>query len=127
MRKIILLCLSFSFLLLSRSNYGKKIKINDNLEVYLKGDNVSETDAKKLGNYITTLMTDSKNDKSFQLSKDSGAYVVKMVVDEDKLKADSSIDVSFIALKSLIELEVFKNSKVKLVITDNQFKDIRSF
>jgi hypothetical protein len=127
MRKIILLCLSFSFLLISCSNYVKKVKINDNLEVYLKGDNVSETDAKKLGNYITTLMTDSRNDKSFQLSKDSGTYVVKMVVDEDKLKADSTIDVSFIALKSLIELEVFKNSKVKLVITDNQFKDIRSF
>lgn len=107
--------------------YGKKVTINDNLEVFMKGDNVTEDDAKKLGNYFAETWKENKNDKSFQLSKDASGYVVKMVVDEEKLKADSSLNVSFMAIQILLEAEVFKGSKVKLVLTNNKFKDIKSF
>lgn len=54
-------------------------------------------------------------------------YVVKMVVDEDKLKQNSTADVGFSALKTLIEAEVFDNKQVKFVLTDNTFKDIKSY
>lgn len=111
---------------LACNNYGKKVKINQFLEVYLKGDSVTENDAKKLGNYIAGLSKDT-NEKSFQLSKDSGAYEVRMVVDKEKLKADTTLDVSFLAFKSLLELEVFKQSKVKFIVTDNVFKDLKSY
>lgn len=127
MRKIFLLLPFFLLVLVACNNYGKKVKINDTLEVYLKGDSVTENDAKKLGNYISNLTKDSKNEKSFQLSKDSGSYVVKMVVDGDKVKTDSTLDASFMAFKALIELEVFKNNKVKFVITDNKFNDLKAF
>ena len=111
----------------SCNNYGKKVKIDDTMEVYLKGDSVTEAQAKKLGKYLTELWKESKNEKSLQLSKDSGMYIVKMVVDEDKLKQDTTADVSFIALKTLLESEVFDNKQVKFVLTDNTFKDIRSY
>jgi hypothetical protein len=50
-----------------------------------------------------------------------------MVVDEAKVKADSSLDVSFMAIRTLIADEVFKGSKVILVITNNEFKDIKTY
>lgn len=50
-----------------------------------------------------------------------------MVVDEEKIKTDSTLDVSFMALRMLIEEQVFKGSKVKLILTNNKFKDLKTF
>jgi hypothetical protein len=97
------------------------------MEVYLKGDSVNENQAKKMGEYLVKLWNDSKQQKSLQLSKDSGLYVVKMVVDEDKVKKDTTVDVAFIALKTLLETEVFNNQQIKFVLTDNTFNDIKSY
>lgn len=126
MRKLWLLgCVVF--LLVACNDYGKKIKINDSLEVYVKGKDVSDNDAKKLGDYLAKLSADSKNQKSLQLSKDSGKFVVRMVVDEDRMKADSVSDVNFLALKTLVETEVFNGQPIKFVLTDNRFKDFKSY
>lgn len=105
--------------------YGKKIKINEHTEIFIKND-ATEEDAKKLGNYIDSTWKEQKNSKSFQLSKDSGNYTLKMVVDEEKVKNDSSLDVSFQAIQFLIEDQVFKGSKVTLILTDNKFNDIKT-
>jgi hypothetical protein len=109
------------------SPYGKKVTINNSLEIYIKGDSTTETDARKLGDYLTKTWKDITNKKSFQLIKENGGYTVKMVVDTEKLKADSTLDISFMALRMLIADEVFKGSKVKLVLTDNKFKDVKTF
>lgn len=127
MKKIILPLLLLMIIIGSCSTYGKKVKISDRVEVYMKGDGVTEAEAKKLGTYIDTLWKEQTNMKSFQLSKDSGQYVVRMVVDEEKLKADTSLNVSFMAIQILFETQVFPGDKVKLVLTDNAFKDIKSF
>jgi hypothetical protein len=116
-----------AFVLVSCNNYGKKVKIDDTMEVYLKGDSVNENQAKQMGNYLVKLWSDSKQQKSLQLSKDSGLYIVKMVVDEDKFKKDTTVDVAFIALKTLLETEVFNNQQIKFVLTDNTFNDIKSY
>ena len=130
MTKILSTLLLINILLFSAcglSGYGKKVIINDKLEVYLKGDNVTEADARKLGAYIDTTWKDATNKKSFQLCKDSGQYVVRMVVDEKKVKSDNSLDVSFMALQMLFESQVFNNNKVKLILTDDHFKDVKTF
>lgn len=128
MRKLsIILSSLFALMLLSCNDYGKKVKIDDTMEVYMKGDSVNENQAKKIGNYLVKLWSDSKQKKSLQLTKDSGMYVVKMVVDEARLKQDSTIDMSFMALKTLLETEVFDNQQIKFVLTDNTFKDIRAY
>lgn len=108
------------------SDFGKKVKINDRLEVYIK-DGATEEDAKKLGTYIDTTWKENRNMISFQLLKDSGNYTVKMVVDQEKVKQDSTLDASFIAIKYLLEQDVFTGNKVKLVLTDDHFKDLKSF
>lgn len=128
MRKLSVMFASlFALALVSCNNYGKKITIDDTMEVYMKGDSVNENQAKKIGNYLVKLWSDSKQKKSLQLTRDSGTYVVKMVVDESKLKKDSTIDLSFMALKTLLEAEVFNNQQIKFVLTDNTFKDIKTY
>jgi hypothetical protein len=124
---ITILLLVFAILFAACNEYGQKIKISDYTEVYIKGDSVTEADAKKFGNYLDTTYKDSKSMRSFQITKDSGQYVIRMVVDEEKVKKDSSLDVSFMALQILFETQVFTGNRVKLIITDNQFKDIKIF
>lgn len=109
------------------SPYGKKVTINDKLEIYIKGDSTTEADAKKLGTYLAETWKETTNQKSFQLKKEQNEYQVRMVVDEEKIKTDSTLDVSFMALRMLIEEQVFKGSKVKLILTNNKFKDLKTF
>lgn len=109
------------------SQYGKKVKINDTLEVYVKGDNVHDTDVQKLGNYFADLWKDSQNEKSLQLSKDDSAYIVKLVVDEEKLNSDSTLIAGFTAIQFLLEYQVFNGQKVKFMVTDDHLKTIRTF
>ena len=117
---------SLLFICCNTSPYGKKITVNNHIEVYIKSG-ATEAEAKNLGNYIDSTWKTSGNKKSFQLSKDSGQYIIRMVVDENKIKKDSSLDVSFMAIQFLIEEQVFNGSKVKLILTDNSFKDIKTF
>ena len=125
--KTTMLLLVIAILFASCNEYGQKIKISDSTEVYIKGDSVTEADAKKFGTYLDTTYKDSKNKRSFQITKDSGQYVIRMVVDEEKVKKDSSMDVSFMALQILFETQVFTGNRVKLILTDDQFKDIKIF
>lgn len=128
MRKLsIILASLVVFALSSCTDYGKKVVIDDSMEVYLKGDSVNENQAKKMGNYLVKLSGDSKQKKSLQLSKDSGKFVVKMVVDENKLKQDTTLDAGFTALKTMLQTDVFDNQPIKFVLTDNTFKDIKSY
>ena len=110
----------------SCSNYGTRVKINDKIEVYYKGDGVNEADATKVGKCIDTTFKSATNNKTLQVTKDSGQYVVRMVVDKEKVK-DNALDVSFMAMQFLIESQVFTGSKVKLVLTDEYFKDIKTY
>ncbi|MBX2931603.1 MAG: hypothetical protein KF781_06650 [Chitinophagaceae bacterium] len=108
-------------------SYGKKITISDKVEVYIKGDSVSEEVAKKLGTYLDTTWKDLTNKRSFQLTKENGVYNVHMVVDEKTFKEDASLEVSFMALRLLIAMNVFPDSKVNLVLTDNTFKPYKTY
>ena len=124
--KIIMLLLAVTVLLAACSEYGKKVEVSANTEVYIKGEGVSEADAQKLGHYIDTTYKEMTNKKSFQITKDSGQYVIRMVVDEEKVKG-SALDISFMALQFLLESQVFTGNKVKLVLTTDRFKDIKTF
>ncbi|MEI2708090.1 MAG: hypothetical protein V9E96_03620 [Chitinophagaceae bacterium] len=40
---------------------------------------------------------------------------------------EPALDVSFAALRMVLENEVFKGSKVKLIVTNNTFKDLKTY
>ena len=120
---ILLVLSSLLFASCDIGGYGKKVKVSDQTEIFIKND-ATEDDAKKLGTFFDTTWKEQTNKKSFQLSKDSGNYTVRMVVNEDKIKADTTLNISFQAIQFLIEQQVFKGNKVTLILTDNKFKDI---
>lgn len=108
--------------------YGKKVTINKYVEVYYSGDSTTEADAKKLGNYIADTWKDQTNEKSFQVVKENAnSYIVKMVIDKDVFKKDSTLDVGFAAVRLLIATQVYNNAKVKLIVTDNKFNPIKTY
>lgn len=128
MRKLsIILASLFAIVLTSCNDYGKKITIDDSMEVYLKGDSVNENQAKKMGNYLVKLWPNARQKKSLQLSKDSGEYVVKMVVDENKIKQDSTLHAGFTALKTMLQTDIFDNQPIKFVLANDTFKDIKTY
>ncbi len=124
---IISLCLFLSILFSSCDidGYGKKITVSDRTEVFIIKD-ATEAEAKKMGNYFDSTWKEQTQKKSFQLAKDSGNYTVRMVVDTEKVK-DSSMDESFQAVQFLLADQVFKGSNVKLILTDDKFKDFKTF
>lgn len=129
MKIYLLSLLMFSAILFTScdiNGYGEKVKVSDHTEIYIKND-ATEAEAKKLGNYIDSTWREQTNQKSFQLSKDSGNYTVRMVVEVEKVKKDSTLDASFMAIQFLFEDQVFKGSRVKLVLTDEKFNDIKTF
>jgi len=131
MKKLFLLTLIASTLLFVSCNffnpYGKKITISDKVEVYIKGDSVTEEAGKKLGTYLDTTWKDLTNKRSFQLTKENGVYSVHMVVDESKIKEDPSLELSFMALRLLLAVNVFPESKVNLVLTNDSFKPYKTY
>ena len=107
--------------LFSCNPHGKSVRINDHLEVFIKND-ASEEEGKKLGDYIAALDSTNKNDKSVQLTKDAEVYTVRVVV-PDVAVNDAELMPSFQALQYLIKENVFPGKTVKLVLSNDDFKD----
>lgn len=127
MKKICLLFFAAAILLASCNSYGDKVKINDKSEVYYRGDGVTEADAKKLGDFLLKQgLFDDKNERSVQLSKDSGAYVVRFVFDKATFEKDKETTLlGFQVWQMWISENVFNSAKTKVVLADNKFKDFQ--
>lgn len=123
MKKLVLsaMVVMCGLLLFSCQPYGKKVKINDHLEVYVKGE-ATEEEGKKLGNYLATLDSSNTNQKSIQLTKEKDNYTVRLVIPEEHLN-NKELEGSFQALQYLVKENVFPGKNVKLVLTDNEFND----
>lgn len=126
MKKLLVFFFSAALLLAACENHGSKININPKSEVFYKGD-VTEAEAKKLGNfllkqgYFTTV-----DSRSVQLLKEGDIYIVKFVVDEEKLKKDrENVLLGFKVWQMWIQDGVFGGAKTKLVLADNQLKDLQ--
>jgi hypothetical protein len=126
MRKIFFVLLPLVYLLTSCDDYGKKVSIGKN-EVYYKGDGATETDAKKLGDFLKK--ADYFNDsatKSVQLTKQNDAYVVRLVVDKDKIDLNDQTQKNlFWIMQSEISEGAFGGAKTKIILADEKLKDIQ--
>jgi hypothetical protein len=125
MQKIFLLVITASLLLTACDRYGKKVEINNKSEVFYK-DEATEAEAKKLGNFLLDKnFFDSMNEKSIQLSKDSGIYTVRFVVDRASYETDKENTLlGFRVWQMWITEDVFNNAKTRVVLVDDQFNDI---
>ncbi len=128
MKKPFLLLLSASIVFSSCEDYGKKVTINDKDEVYYKGDGVGEAEAKKLGDFLLKQgYFTTSDERSAQLTKDADAYIVKFVVNEEKLKQDEETAMlGFKVWQMWIQDNVFEGAKTKLVLADAEMNDLKA-
>ncbi len=131
MKKILLVAVAFSVLLTSCNlfgNFGKMVEINDKSEVYYKGEGVTEDDAKKLGKYFEEIgVFNNKEEKAVQISKEGDAYIVRLVIKEDVVKADQDrYETIFWYWQDMISENVFNGGKTTIILTDEKFKDLIS-
>ena len=132
MQKIILgLFATASLAGCTSSDYGKKVTIEGSKgEVYYKGDGVTEADAKKLGEYLTTIVHyfKAENPSSVQLTKakDEG-YDIRLAVDENKLNDFTQANEVYAKnLGALLSIDLYDNKPVNIFITDIHFKESKS-
>lgn len=126
MRKIFFVLLPLVYLLTSCDDFGKKVSIGKN-EVYYKGDGATEPDAKKLGDFLkkAEYFNDSAT-KSVQLTKQNDAYVVRLVVDKDKIDLNDQTQKNlFWIMQSEISEGAFGGAKTKIILSDEKLKDIQ--
>lgn len=128
MKKLFFFFFSTILVLTSCEDYGNKVSINNKSDVFYKGNGVTEADAKKLGNfllkqgYFTTV-----DNRSVQLLKDGDTYIVKFVVDEEKLKKDKeNVVLGFKVWQMWIQDGVFNGAKTKLILADSQLEDLQT-
>lgn len=128
MRKVLYLAsLLALFSLSSCTDFGTRVEINPKSEVYYKGDGVNEGDAKKLGAYLLQSgFFDSTSDKSVQLTKDSGAYVVRVVVKPEIYEKDPQLTADqFFVWQDQISENAFGGQKTRIILADEQFEDLK--
>ena len=108
------------------SPYGEKVEINSKSEVYIK-DGGTKEDAKRLGNFLLrNNYFDEQADKSVQLTKSKDTFVVKFVINEEKLKGNSQAELGFQYMHMLLRDSVFSGKPTKVVLADEKFKTIKN-
>jgi hypothetical protein len=128
MRKnLLLLPVLFSLVLTSCNlfnNYGKKVKINDKLNVYYKGEGVTEDQAKKLGAFLENNRGENKGDLAAQIMKEGESYLVKIPLNEEAFNKDKEkFKTLFWYMQDMISELVFEGKKTRIVLTDDKLKD----
>lgn len=120
---------SMASMLSSCSDYGRKVTFEDNHgEIYYKGDSITEADAKAVGKFLTDAGYFQKDDKtrSVQITKNNGRIQARFVVDKKAVDTIADIDKSFEIIGASMSKDVFNNSPVDVIYTDEYFKDIKT-
>ncbi len=128
MKKMFLVLLGATLLLTACEDYGKSVKINEKSEVFYKGEGVNESEAKNLGDFLLKQQYfNTQEERTVQLMKEGDSYVVKFIVDQEKIKQQDSATVStgFKVWHMWIQDNVFNGAKVKLVLADEKLNDLR--
>jgi len=107
------------------SGYGKEYKLDSKHNVYYKGDNVTEAQAKKLAEYL-------KEQEYFQDSIESTVQLVKIkdtfnlnfVVDETKLT--KGYETNFLLFGGFISESVFNKAPVIIQLTNNKLEPFKN-
>lgn len=112
-------------ILCSCNNYGKRVKINDNLTVFYKGEGVTESDAKKLGAFFESAGWGKDGAATVQLSKDSNTYVLRLPAKDEVYKANRErFRLAFWLTQDEVSEAVFNGSPTRVVLTDDRLRDV---
>jgi hypothetical protein len=103
-------------------NYGKKLTFNGGDLFYTS--QVTEAEAKKLGEYLVKETFFDGKRKTVQLNKSGGTYEFRMVVVKDAEKDPGTVK-SFSAVSKELSENVFGGAKVAVHLCDDRLKTLR--
>ncbi len=118
---IVIGCLA-TVLMLGCNAYGTKLEYGKGELYYTK--NVTEAEAKKLGDYLTKIKFFEGDGKTVQLDKSGDTYQFRMVVKEGLDKDEKYITASQEAAVE-ISKNVFEGAKVEVHLCDNKLKTLK--
>ena len=107
---------------LACNQYGEKLEFNGGDLYYTK--NVTEAEAKKLGEYLVKQEFFDGKEKTVQLDKEGGTYQFRMVVIKEKRNDDSTLEI-FKTFASQISKDVFNDAPVELHVCDENLKTVK--
>ena len=116
-------------ILSSCTGFGSKVTFTDTKgEVYYKGDGVTEADANAVGKFLKDqqfFLNDDK-ERSVQITKVNGRIQARFVVDQKAIATIPNVDESFAIIGASMSKNVFNNTPVDVIYTDDYFKDIKT-
>ena len=128
MRKLLLLLVPAMLVLASCdlfNSHGKKVTIEKSGVFYKDG--ATEAEAKALGEYLLEIgYFDDKTEKSAQVLKDGNRHVVRLVVDEKKLKELENATTAFWIMQLGISQQVFDKEPIQLVLVNDKMKEVET-
>jgi hypothetical protein len=107
---------------LACGNYGTKLDFN-NGELYYT-DNVTESDARKLGDYLVKEGFFNGKKITVQLDKAGSTYQFRMVVQAEKQNDETTLELLKPFAEDISE-NVFNNAPTELHVCDDQLKTVR--
>ena len=126
MKKVIL-AIVIAASLASCSDYGKKVKVDGtNTEIFYKGEGVTESDAKKTGDFLKKEFIQDNKKASIQITKEGEVYTLRFVYDKKVADTLKGLDDIFKLLAFNISKEVFGGKKVTVALADDGFKDFKT-
>lgn len=124
MKKVTLLMTAALLLILSAcSNYGTKLKVGDEDELYYT-DKVTEDEAKKMGDFLLEnkiLFVNDGNTVSAQMDKDGDVVIVRFVVQE-KFFEDKTIHNQFQMIADMLSFRLYNGGPVEAHICNDKLK-----
>lgn len=130
MKKLSIVCL-LAVVFASCSSHGEKHMVNNNSEVYFKGDGVTSDDAKRLGDFLLKNgYFDSVNQKTLQLTRTDDTFNIKFVVDTQLVSRDQNAEMIFTIMAPAISSAVFNSKPVKMIWADQKlvlFRELGTF
>lgn len=126
MKRTILLtmiCCLLTGLMLGCSSYGTKLEFNGSQVFYTK--NVTEAEAKKLGDYLVKgEFFSDQNKGTVQLDKSGDTYQFRMVVKEG-VAIDDKLVALFKTVATELSKNVFNGAKVEIHLCDSNLKTLK--
>lgn len=106
-------------------NYGKEYKLDNNHNVYYKGEGVDEDQAKKLAAYLKEMdyFQDSIT-ATVQLEKNKDTFKLNFVVDETKIT--SGYENKFLLFGAFISESVFDKAPVTIQLTNDKLEPFKN-
>jgi hypothetical protein len=111
----------------TQAGYGKKYDVDANHHVYFKGDGVTESDAKKTGDYFKQIgLFTPENSMDVQIESEGTNDDVTLCYVLDKAKINAENESTFLSISAPLSKSVFNNRKIRVSLVDENMIEFKN-